>query len=687
MSLALVLSALAPARVRAADASARFQAIRAFDEGRFEHVLVAAAELDAQPEPELSYLRARALAELDRFAEALEVITTLPAEWPEEVRADFAVRRERWTARAGRCSELRESADSKQRASCAFTSGDYASAALLYENQQDLEARVRHALSLLELGQRDSGVPLARALYIEAPAHAEMGRLERLLSAQEVELALTPDEHLVRAEALLAARRGDDALRELEPVKPGPPERAARLFHLRGEAFFRNRHRYAEAAKAFARAAELAGPTEAYDAFHAVRARSRAGQDRAAIKDYRAFAKKYPKSQYVSDALYLSAWLSAREQLPSARDELVRFADSDVAKGAPGLRQDALWDLVMLALRRADGDEARTWLERFARGAEKPFDKARASYWLGRAALLRKDDEGASGHFREALTRDPLGYYAQLAATRLRQLGLEPAPPWLPNAPGPTQPTVQPPPAVAFYARLGLSEDAARAAEPWLESLKERTAKVAALLTTHNTARAYAAAEPLMMDVLSTPPDGSAGWLWRALFPEPYRYLVHSESARHELDPAELYGHMQIESRYKVRAISGADALGLLQLLPSTATSVAAGRGTKVSRRDILSPHVNIELAAAYLAGLVAHYGGQLPPAIAAYNAGTSRVDEWLARSPEPELDLWVEEIPVEQTRNYVRRVIGAWGRYRALATPASPYAITLPERLSEPAK
>src|SRR5439155_1085076 len=140
-----------------------------------------------------------------------------------------------------------------------------------------------------------------------------------------------------------------------------------------GEALFRTRHQYEEASKAFASAAKLGGPSQAYDAFHAIRARSRAGHDRAAIAGYRDFAKRFPTSEFVSDALYLAAWLGAREGVEKARDELARFAGSDVAKAAPGLRQDAYWELAHLALRRNDGREARTWLERFARPNDKPF--------------------------------------------------------------------------------------------------------------------------------------------------------------------------------------------------------------------------------------------------------------------------------------------------------------------------
>lgn len=88
-------------------------------------------------------------------------------------------------------------------------------------------------------------------------------------------------------------------------------------------------------------------------------------------------------------------------------------------------------------------------------------------------------------------------------------------------------------------------------------------------------------------------------------------------------------------------------------------------------------------LGAAYLGQLVQLYKGQVPLAIAAYNAGSERVNEWLKRTGRVELDRWVEEIPVEQTRNYVRRVITAWARYRLAAAPTEAWNLSLPSHVA----
>jgi soluble lytic murein transglycosylase len=557
-------------------------------------------------------------------------------------------------------------------------SRDFARAEALTRDARDLDGRVLLFAALTGLNDKARAQELARVLYVEAPAHADAPLWAAALQQPDGSLALDVDEHLARTKALIDARRLDDAIVELDLAgEPASVAERARAHHLRGEALFRMRNRYPDAAKAFEKAAKLGGATEAHDAFHAVRALSRAGQDKQAIPKYRAFARAYPKSSFAADALYLAAWLSAREKLPRAREELARFATSEAAREAPGLRRDALWDLGWEALERGEGKEAERWLAKYADSVDKPLEKGRAAYWRGRAAQLRKSPKDARGHWLDALNADVLGYYAQLAATRLRELGDSPPSPFVAEPRPLPRPVLEAPPGVRFYAQLGLVDDAARLAEPWVKTLDERSAKVAAWLAARNVAKAYVAADPLLPDVLASRPDGPSAWLWEALLPRPYLGAMRSATEPLGLDLDELYAHMQVESRYQPRVVSGADALGLLQLLPGTAFRQAAALGKKIQRNDIFVPSINIELAARVLADLLREHKGQLPVAMAAYNAGSPRVKGWgTARTP---LDVWVERIPIEQTRNYVRRVIGAWSRYRAAHTPDDPWGLPLP--------
>ncbi len=679
-------------RGQASDAGYFFGATRAYDEGRYEDALASLSTGPASDESQ--YLAARTQAALARYAEALDLFSEAPASFPQGVRADFASLRAEWASAAGRCDKLNLWADAldKERrarllAECAFRAGDFAAAILALDGTRDLGGRSLYTQALQRNGALVEAAALARGLWIEAPAHRDAELWASIAAEQAPGLTLNTTQHLARAEAWLAAYRAEEAISELQglPDPTSKPERA-RLWHVRGEAFFKSRRRYPESTKAFDKAAKLGGETEAYDAFHAIRALSRAGSDRKAIPRYEKFAKAYPKSEYAGDALYLAAWLSARERLKGADRKLEAFVTSEAARAQPGLKRDALWDLAWLAIEASKHQEAQRWLVKIP-DDRQPLVNAQRSYWRARSLLAAGETEPAKLAFRETLLADPLGWYAQLAARRLLALG-EPTPQAYANTPEIlAQPPLTIPDDVLFYRRLGLYADAARASERWTKTLKDRLTITAALSESGDATKSHVAAEPWLASLLKSAPSPDNSWLWRAAFPTPYAELVRSETESRALPTTLFYGHMQVESRYKPAVVSGADAIGLMQLLPGTAQSVAKGMGITVDRTSLKRPAQNIPLGATYLAGLVKRYGGQFPPAIAAYNAGTSRVDGWLARGCPCDLDRWVEEIPVEQTRNYVRRVVSAWARYHALTAPSDPWGIDLPEQVMFPTK
>ena len=124
------------------------------------------------------------------------------------------------------------------------------------------------------------------------------------------------------------------------------------------------------------------------------------------------------------------------------------------------------------------------------------------------------------------------------------------------------------------------------------------------------------------------------------------------------LPGAWIYAVLREESTFDRGAGSPAGAVGLMQLMPDTARSVAKAIGQRTpSRGDLLDPATNIALGSAYLAAMGARYGAHPALATAAYNAGPHRVDKWLPAAPMP-ADLWIATIPFRETRDYVRRVL-----------------------------
>jgi soluble lytic murein transglycosylase len=148
----------------------------------------------------------------------------------------------------------------------------------------------------------------------------------------------------------------------------------------------------------------------------------------------------------------------------------------------------------------------------------------------------------------------------------------------------------------------------------------------------------------------------------RLEYPPAYPVAVLASAKRESLSAALLWAIMRQESAYQRAARSKAGALGLLQLLPSTASRL---NGAPVAEAALTEPGLNVRLGARYLRGLVDEFGDPRA-AMAAYNAGEEAVRRWLRDRPTVD-DLWVELIPYRETRDYVKQVYTIWRRYEAL--------------------
>jgi soluble lytic murein transglycosylase len=142
--------------------------------------------------------------------------------------------------------------------------------------------------------------------------------------------------------------------------------------------------------------------------------------------------------------------------------------------------------------------------------------------------------------------------------------------------------------------------------------------------------------------------------------------IIRQQAREKGLDPALIAGVIYTESRFRDQT-SHAGAKGLMQLLPSTADDIARkSGGTAFVQGDLANPQVNISYGSFYLRYLLRRYGGNEVLAIAAYNAGEGRVDQWIfdARHRGEQFD-HARHIPFPETRHYVQQVLEMRGRYR----------------------
>ncbi len=141
-------------------------------------------------------------------------------------------------------------------------------------------------------------------------------------------------------------------------------------------------------------------------------------------------------------------------------------------------------------------------------------------------------------------------------------------------------------------------------------------------------------------------------------FPLEYQNLVRASARKHGIIPAWVYGIMRRESAFDSQIVSSANAKGLMQVLPSTAKGIARKLGIKGHRTsDLFIPEKNANIGAAYLSQMLKRFKGNYIKATAAYNAGPHRIPRWTPKRPIP-AQQWIESIPFDETRNYVRAVM-----------------------------
>ncbi|RYE83378.1 MAG: lytic transglycosylase domain-containing protein, partial [Myxococcales bacterium] len=170
--------------------------------------------------------------------------------------------------------------------------------------------------------------------------------------------------------------------------------------------------------------------------------------------------------------------------------------------------------------------------------------------------------------------------------------------------------------------------------------------------------------------------DGNR-WAWQCLFPQPYAPIVKAAEAREGLPPGLIHAVMRQESTFDPAALSPVLAEGLMQLMPATAREEAKRGDVPFTDGTLPQPAVNIDLGSRYLSRLVKQWKGNLPLAVASYNAGPGAVSRWIERGGVSEIDVWVAHIPYAETRTYVSRVLGNLARYARL-TGSTPPSIPL---------
>ena len=314
--------------------------------------------------------------------------------------------------------------------------------------------------------------------------------------------------------------------------------------------------------------------------------------------------------------------------------------------------------------------DAAAHFERLYRGVSSQVSKARAAYWAGRAYHAMGDKEKTRAWYEEA-ARYETRFYGQRALDTLKR-----KPTFQNNIHGDTL-SVK----AQFYNR-DMVQIAILLHEAGMR--KETSAFLGALtesLTDHGELTLLAELS-VQFNHLHNAIRLSKKAMRNTPLPISYAYptlLRKMHDLNITVDWGLVHAIIRQESEFNFTAQSHAGALGLMQLMPGTASDMARKLKRKHSKSLLTrSPNHNILLGSAYMREMLDMFDGSAPLAIAAYNAGPGRVRRWLGEIGDPrtnEIEMldWLESIPIYETRNYVQRVMESWYVYQYMFKDLQP--------------
>lgn len=437
-----------------------------------------------------------------------------------------------------------------------------------------------------------------------------------------------------------------------------PPPVTLRLAHAR---LLAGTLRLSEARTELSRLAESEDPAIGAPALNNLaRVLRRLGEGGSAEASQEQLVERFPGSREAVDYIFFRADADHDAgRLARAMDGYGQTASMAPAMDRAGLARMRLGQLHIGA---AEHETAAGVFEQYLADFPDGQRWQEAAYWAAWNRVRLGERERAAEHVARVTEGDPLSYYAFLGAQLLGESydpALESDPPfdetgffWI------NEPLQE----AGLLRRAGMPSVARDA----MERLAERAAGAPGAL--FRLAEELIAEGMYIEGIRMGGQARTAGYprsprLVRAIYPLPYRDIIFDEAAKREVDPFLMAALIRQESAFNAGAVSGAGAVGLMQVMPATGRELARREGPRpFAEAALTAPDVNVHLGSRYLANMLNRYDGSLPLVLSAYNAGPSRATRWMRLPEAADLERFTERIPFRETRGYVKSVTrNAW--------------------------
>ncbi len=347
------------------------------------------------------------------------------------------------------------------------------------------------------------------------------------------------------------------------------------------------------------------------------------------------------------------------------------------SRNRSAIREKILFSQAWLLRKKGEFAKAAESLLKLKNESLDPFDKNRYSFWLARSWKQSQHPDLAQKELQELILNDPLGYYGLMAYRETNA-----------NLPA-LKPTARNPAQDAKPKTVSIQDQNLIAALTFVDEpeILERFLdwKTLDLKNQSNPdpnlwlffLKSYAKAglfNPLFQQLGNLPADLKTKLLLEnpeLLFPRKFLELIQASAEKFNVKPELMLSIIRQESAFNPLARSGADALGLMQVIPSAAKQHEKETGLTLGNfEDLYKPEMNIPYGASILASLNKKYRNQFLLVAAAYNANDKAIASWLKTRLKDDPLEFIEDIPYEETRGYIKLVLRNFVFYSRLANP-----------------